>query len=552
MLQLIKYRCQVLHHLLPFSKGIKRFFIINLFCSVALIVADFIIPLLYKEFIEETIIGGKIKTFIPIVIGYLIINGIVIAIGYIVNSGNNRIQNHVTFQVKYKIWNNLFKRDFTEYESLSIGDEKMHMEDDIKALSNFSSYYTIDYLISYVTMIACSIILFTIEWRLALFSLICIPITFYIDYLLSKKEMQLNSEQRENDKSMNTWLYNSIQGWKEIKALNLQKQQKLVFVSYIKKYALYYAKWINYWTLRVLIIPKIRNEFCMQFGLYFIGGLLIMKSDFSIGSLLVFAIYFNMLTNAINVVSSTDSDLQGQKPYLNRVFDMISKQYSNEKGLQLDSIDSIVLKDVHYSYGDKEVLKGINYTIRSGDRIAITGKSGCGKTTLLKAIVGMIEPTEGQVLYSNIDLKELDLAKVQKKIGYVMQNNYLYNMSIKDNLLFGNANATMQELIEACKKAYIYEYIAALPEGFNTVIGEGGKKLSGGQRQRLVLARCFLRDLDVFIFDEATSALDQYSENIVNDAITSIGQDKIIIIVAHRESSIALCNRRIEMDRVYE
>lgn len=549
MLHLIKYRYYVLRRIIPFAKGVKRHFIINIFLSIVLITADFIVPILYKEFIEETIIAGRINTFIPIVLGYILIHLNVTGVQYIKNYNNNKIRNRVSFQVKFKMWNNLFRVKFSNYDHFSIGDIKMHLEDDVTALANFSSNYTIDYLIHFITMVVCICIMFVMEWRLALFSVTCIPITFSIDYILSKREMMLNNEQRNNDQSMNSWLYNSLNGWKEIKALNLENRQKLIYMQYIKKYALYYAKWINYWTLRALIIPMIRNEFCMKFGLYFIGGLLIMNGKMSIGNLLVFAIYFELLMNAIMNVSSIDSDLQGKKTYIDRLFDVLSKEYPKDEGMKLPEITSISLKDIHYGYtAQEEILHGVNIDIQKGDCIAFVGKSGCGKTTLLKVLVGMLDSNHGSIHYSGVNLASLRLSSIHKKIGFIMQSNHLYNISIKENLLLGNSKATQDDMIEACKKACILDYIMGLPYGFETLIGEGGSKLSGGQRQRIVLARTFLRDVDVFIFDEATSALDQYSEKIINDAIANVGSDKIIIIVAHRESSIELCNRVIHLE----
>lgn len=272
MLKSVKYKLYVLEKIMPLTKGVRCLFIINLFLSIAVIVAGFIVPLFYKRFIEETIILRKLETFIPILVGYALLHFGVIGIQYIKNYFNNKIRNCVTFKAKLKMWQDLFQWSFPEYEHANIGDIKMSIEDDVQVLLNFSSYYTIDYLIQFTTMLVCVVILFVMEWRLALFAIICIPLTSGIDSVLSKREKALNNEQRENDKEMNAWLYSSLQSWKEVKALNLQNKQKVVFVSHIKKYALYYAKWINYWTLRALIIPKIRNEFLMKFALYFLGA----------------------------------------------------------------------------------------------------------------------------------------------------------------------------------------------------------------------------------------------------------------------------------------
>ncbi len=548
MLKLVKYKLYILNKIMPLAKGVRHLFIINLLFSITIIVSGFIVPLFYKRFIEETIILGKLDTFVPVLSGYCLVHFGVIAIEYIKNHLNNKIRNCVTFRAKLKMWQDLFKWKFAEYERANIGDIKMYIEDDVKVLLNFSSYYTIDYLIQFATLLVCIVILFAMEWRLALFSIICIPLTSGVDSVLSRREKELNSDQRENDKEMNAWLYSSLQSWKEVKALNLQNRQKSIFVNYIKKYAVYYAKWINYWTLRALVIPKIRNEFLMRFGLYFLGGLLVMNRQMSIGSLLVFATYFDMLTKAILGVSATDADLQGKKPYLDRLLQKLEEEYPAEQGEELKAIDSIEIENLSYHYpGQEDLLKNVSLSIRWEERIAIVGKSGCGKTTLLKLLVGLLNPDEGRVLYSGIEINRIKISRLHKRIGFILQNSHLYNMSIKENLLLGNPNATKEELDDACRKACILDFIQGLSDGFDTVIGENGSKLSGGQRQRIALARAFLMDVDVYIFDEATSAIDQYSEKLINDAIANMSQDKIVIIVAHRESSIQLCNRVIRL-----
>ena len=177
--------------------------------------------------------------------------------------------------------------------------------------------------------------------------------------------------------------------------------------------------------------------------------------------------------------------------------------------------------------------------------MGIVGESGRGKTTLLKMIVGMVEPTSGVIFFGGKNLKELSLRMVHKKVGFVLQENILFNTTIRENLLYGDENATQEQMEEVCKKAYIDKFIRELPDGYETVIGEKGIKLSGGQKQRLVLARLFLQDVDMFIFDEATSALDQNAESMIQCAIRNIGHDKTIIVVAHRESSLSLCDRLI-------
>jgi len=549
MVEKINYRLRVLKRLLPLAKGVKRFFVLSFLLSIVSMILSFVNPLFYRVFIDDVILRGDFNRIFIVFGGYLIIFIVNVVVGYIKNYANYTLVNTTLYRAKFKTLQGFLNLPFSDYENISIGDMKMRLDDDTGQIESFAEYQTIDYSIAYITLLGSLIILFIIDWRLALFSITAIPLTFWFDHVLSKREKLLNNTNRENDQKMSSWLHASIQGWREIKALNLERAQERKFIRFVHNFALYFGRWINYWTARVLVIPKIKNEFFMQFGLYFIGGLLIINGTLRISDLLVFAMYYSMLSNAIQTVSSADSVLQSNMPFTDRLIDELDRRESTEAdvGILLHDINTILLNNVCFTYPNtiNEVLDSFNLAINRGERVAIIGKSGCGKTTVLKLITGMITPTSGTVYFNGIDLKELNLASIHRRIGFVMQENILFNDTIRENLNYGKNNATDEELLEACKKAYIYNFIVDLPEGLDTVIGEKGTKLSGGQRQRIVLARLFLRDVDIFIFDEATSALDQYSENIVYDAIQNISKEKTIIIVSHRDSSINLCEKKI-------
>ncbi|HEY5588719.1 MAG TPA: ABC transporter ATP-binding protein [Candidatus Paceibacterota bacterium] len=554
MLRKIKYRLFFIKEIIPYCGGIKRFFLLNFILSIAGMILCFINPFFYKIFINDVLLGGKFSKITIVIVGYLSIFTINTLIGYIKNFANNHMTNHVTFRVKFKLWRGLFKQNFSTYEHMSIGDMKMRLDDDIGQISVFSGRQSIDYVISYFTMIGSLAFLFIIQWQLAIFSIIAIPLTFWFDNIISKREAKLNNSNRENDQKFSSWLYTSVQGWREIKALNLQKHERHQYIRYLHISAVNFAKWINYWTTRVLVIPKIKDQFLMQFSLYFIGGLLIINGNLTIGSLLVFVQYYGMLSGAIVNVSSSDAELQGAMPFYDRIMTELRKSSPKikQKIKPIAGENSILFKNVCFTYpcSEKEVINNMSFIINDGERVAITGSSGCGKTTVLKLMTGMIEATSGIITFADIDLKEIDLSVMHRHIGFVMQDNMLFNTSIRENLLYGKLDATDCELKNVCKKAYIYDFINSLPDKYDTIIGEKGIKLSGGQRQRIVLARLFLRDVDVFIFDEATSALDQYSESIIHDAIKDIGKDKTIIVVSHRQSSVDLCDRKIVMGDV--
>jgi len=550
MREKIKYRLNVLRSLKPFAFGVKKFLLLNFIISLFVMALGFIQPLFYKLFIDRVILSQELSLMPHVVVGYLSIFFINLGLSYLKNYSTNRFVNRTIFRVKMKILCGFFCRDFPSYDHQSVGDMKMRLDDDTACIAAYAGTQTIDYAIAYATLIISAALLFFIEWRLAAFSCVAIPLTFWLDHIIAKREKVVQNNQRENDQKMSSWLHASVQGWREIRALNLQKHEEQQFAKYIHKFAIYFGIWINYWTARALVIPKIKDEFLMQFSLYFFGGLLIIGGRFEIGSLLVFMQYYGILSGAVKTVSGTDAELITNTPQSDRMMEELTRITDTHSKKQIPGAsNAIELRNVDFAYENttENVLNNLSLSIGDGERVAITGKSGAGKTTVLRLIMGMLHPTRGTVLFSNVNVDDLSLESMHRRIGFVMQENTLFNASIRENLCYGKNNADDTELESSCRKAFILDFIKSLPDGFDTVIGERGIKLSGGQKQRIVLARLFLRDVKVFIFDEATSALDQYSESIIQDAIKSIGQDKTLIVVAHRQSSLALCDRVIAL-----
>ena len=546
----MKYRLKMLSTLLSFSGSYKPYFYIRFAVAAIIMILGFITPVLYSQFIEHVIIGARFERMIYIVMGYGIIyvlNGI---FTYLSVYSKNKLVNFVALGIKEKILKSYFNREFSEYDHIDSGYMKTRMEDDTECIEKYFTVQSVDYVISLATVLISSVLLIALEWRLAVFAIISIPVTLAIDYAIAKKESVVLNASRKNSQNMAAWLHSSIQGWREIKALNLQKQEERRFMKFIHIYAITFGTWINYWTARYLVVPRIKEEFLMKFALYFFGGLMVINRQLEIAALLVFMQYYVLFAEHMQKVSETDAELISGTPQSDRLLEEIEKTAQiteiPEKSLTGYGIE---LKNVNFSYNVESgnVLNNLDLTIKEGERVAIKGKSGAGKTTILKLISGMLKPSEGSVLFAEENLANINLKQIHSRIGFVMQENMLLNDSIKENLLYGNPNAHMAEISDACEKAHILEFIEELPDGFDTIIGERGIKLSGGQKQRLVLARQFLRNVDIYIFDEATSALDQHSENIIQSAISDIAKDKTIIVVAHRESSLELCDRVISI-----
>lgn len=548
MMRKLRYRLMVLKKVSFYAEGVKKLFFLKLVCGLIGLVSSFVLPIFYSKFIEDVILGRNLNILVYIVVGYIVIQLVNSFVSFVNNYCTYSMNNTVTVAIRLKILDNKLKQDFSRYDNINPGNEKMVLDDAVFKLCDFSGVQSTDYFISFGKTISLGVALFVMEWRLALVLILAMPVSFLLNHVNGKKAKKNNRETWENDKAWGNWIFTSMWAWREIRAMNQEKKFKRKFLEYSQKYSKLFRTYTQFWVTRRFTIPKIKDEFLMQFVLYFLGGVLIYHGNITIGTLLVFAQYYAMLAEAVQTVINTDTDLQINSVQYDKAIAAFEEEIEVDE-TKMKEITNCNLKFNHvtfrYPESNTDILKDFSMEIKQGERVGIVGESGKGKTTLLNLIVGMLKPTEGKIIFGEEELSQLDLRSVHQKVGFVLQENILFNTTIQENLLYGNENASDEEIRDACEKACISDYIESLPEKYDTVVGEKGIKLSGGQKQRIVLARLFLRDVDMFIFDEATSALDQRAENLIQNAIRSIGADKTIVVVAHRESSLKLCDRLI-------
>ncbi len=548
MLQKLLYRFQVLKKIHPLAEGIRKLFVIDCIMAVAVLLLSLLQPLFYRTFIEDTILGGSLRLLPFVIAGYVGIQLLNTAFAFVRNHCHYRLNNQVTVRMKEIILQKILRRDITAYLHVNPGQEKMVMDDAVVKMCDFSHVQTSDYLVNYGKMLVLFGLLFWLEWRLALIAVAALPVTFILNHRNGVKSKRNNDEIWQNDQKWNGWNYDTTAAWREIRAMNMEEFCEEKFLDYAREYRKLRATFIRNWVTRHFVIPAIKDDFILQFLLYFLGGIFIFRGYLSIGTLLVFAQYYSMLTDAVQSVVAADTELQINRTYYDRALEaMDGQEISEQERTETIHGTDIEFRDVTFVYedGEKEILSGFSMRIRQGERVGIVGESGRGKTTLLNLLTGILKPEKGTILIGGTPVGQIRDTSLFAKIGVVMQENTLFNTTIRENLLYGREEATDAEMQQACRKAHIWDFIAGLPDGMETVIGEKGIRLSGGQKQRLVLARLFLRNVDMFIFDEATSALDQQNERLVQEAIREIGREKTILVVAHRKSSLAICDRLI-------
>lgn len=283
-------------------------------------------------------------------------------------------------------------------------------------------------------------------------------------------------------------------------------------------------------------------------GMIFLLIYLILKDNLAVASALVVHNYMGRVTSIVNFVSMLLERIKDFNLSSSRIFSIIKgEEFKKEKfgTKHLDKVEGdFEFKNVSFAYNDEaEVLKNISFKVKANETVAFVGKSGAGKSTIFSLLCKMYDAKSGVITIDGEDINNLDRESIRDNITIISQNPYIFNMSIRDNLKLVKDDLTEEEMVEACKMACLDEFIEKLPEGYDTVVGEGGVNLSGGQRQRLAIARAFVQKTEIILFDEATSALDNETQEAIQEAINNLQKDYTIMIIAHRLSTVINSDR---------
>lgn len=298
-----------------------------------------------------------------------------------------------------------------------------------------------------------------------------------------------------------------------------------------------------------LVSGTVRDFFDVTFII--LGIILISEKLLSISNLLILHMYRGRIENLLDFYNHFIDMIKSYNLSATRVFEVLGDYFKKEDigGTNLKSISGkIEFDNVSFAYADELVLKNVSFSIMPGERVGFVGTSGSGKSTIFNLITKLYKLESGSILVDDIDIKDVSYSSLRNNLALIPQNPYIFNFTVLDNLKVANPNVTMDEVIDACKKANIYDKIMEFDDGFDTEVGEGGVTLSGGEKQRLAIARSLLKKSNILLFDEATSALDNITQVQVQKAIYGLDRDKTILIIAHRLSTVVHCDKIIVID----
>ncbi len=549
-----KVRMGLVQTLKPYLHGQGKFLVSLGGLKIYAMILALCTPQLYRLLVDRVLIKGEINSLWWLMGAYVAIY-VFESLGVVLERrSNNRVFSILKLRLQKKMLREVTNMPHQDYVGYVFSDLKARLEDDTVAIERFFKEHIIEYSVSILSIIVLGAMMLTISPILAAIGFVAIPLAFMVAKFMGKHAGLVAKEFRHQHAQYEAFVYNAFEHWREIKSSCLEEDHSKTLEGHWSTLTPLFVKRQVFWLINRTFIA-FKDFFITWMNLYFIGGLLIINNHLSVDVLLMFMLYYALFYSHIEKMANAVGTLSSEMAAIQRIVGLLEQTHYKDMQATRRSEPTISeplhleVKNLTFSYSEERapVLSQVSATFEANSHTAITGPSGCGKTTLAKILLGQYTPQEGLITIGNVPLDQISSTTRAKVLGAVMQEPYLLNLSIADNLRLAKPKATMAELRRACEHAAIASFIETLPQGFETVIGERGVKLSGGQKQRLAIARTILRDPKIIIFDEATSSLDNENEQYILQTMASISASKTLISIAHRQSTVEVAERVLSL-----
>ena len=501
--------------------------------------------------VDEALVGKNMRLLVQLlVMAFITLTGSQV-ISVLESYINAWISQRIIFDMKNQMYDHLQHMPHAFFTSEKQGDIITRMNTDISGVSSVISGTLSSIVSNIATVVTTLVALFTMSWKLALVGIVVIPLLILPTKSVGKKRYQLLTDAQAKNDEMNQLINEtlSVSGSLLVKLFTREKREYERFVNVNEEVTQLALREQNSGRWFRVVMGMFT-----QLGpllIYFAGGYLIIShldAGLTVGTITATVSLINRLYRPVESLLNIHVDFTRSLALFTRIFDyfdMPNPIQSPENGQKPDVTDAdIVYEHVAFSYDpEKPLLTDIDFTVPGGKMYAIVGPSGSGKSTVVNLIPRLYDVLSGSVKIAGVDVRDFDLSYLRSQIGVVTQDSYLFNGTIRENLLYAKEDATQEEIDAACYIANLEDFIDAQPEGYDTMVGNRGLKLSGGEKQRLSIARVILKDPKILILDEATSALDSITENAIQEALEALMEGRTSIVIAHRLSTILKADR---------
>ncbi len=535
---------------LHYFKAHRRLFAVDILCATIIALIDLSFPLVTRQALYEMLPGKMYQLFFTVMITVLAFYLLRSFLNYIVAYYGHTFGIRVEADIRADLFRHMQSLSFDFYDENRTGKLMSRLTTDLFDLTELAHHGPEDLLTSVLTIIGALVVMGSIRWELALVVAATIPVFLIVVFALRRSMSRASRAAKEKTAHINQEIESSLSGIRTAKAFANEQIENDRFTA---------ANEIFKTSKREFHKAMGRFHSSVEFFLCSlnvvvvgIGGYFVMQGEMDYRDLLTFTLYISSFVSPMRKISGFSEMFANGFAGLNRFVEIMATEptlQDKENAPDLKNVrGQIDVEDVSFTYdGDLGVLHHVSIHVAPGETVAIVGPSGGGKSTLCQLIPRFYDVTSGAIRIDGLDVRDVTQRSLHQNIGIVQQDVFLFADTILENIRYGKPSATMEEVIQAAKKAEIYEDILAMPQGFNTYVGERGTLLSGGQKQRVAIARIFLMDPAILILDEATSALDSVTEAKIQRAFDHLAQGRTTLIIAHRLSTIRSADRIVSI-----
>ena len=535
---------------LSYFKNHRGLFALDLSCAVLIAAVDLSFPLVTQYALKNLLPSSMYTAFFTIIgalVGCYLLRS---ALNYIVAYYGHTFGIRVEADIRRDLFRHMQRLNFDFYDRNRTGQLMSRLTSDLFEVTELAHHGPEDLLISLVTIVGALVVMATIRWELALVVGLMIPIFLAVVILMRRNMSRASAAVKQKTGHINTEIESSLSGIRTAKAFaneelenarfdRANQQFKTSKRQFHKAMGLFHSSMeFLLCSLNVVIIG--------------LGGYLIMKQEMDYTALVTFTLYITSFVSPMRKLANFSEMFANGFAGLKRFVELMRREPTIQDAPDAKEMDQvrgeITVEEVSFAYeGDLDVLHQVSLQVQPGETVAVVGPSGGGKTTLCQLIPRFYEVSGGSIRIDGTDIRDVTQKSLHENIGIVQQDVFLFADTILENIRYGKPDATEEEVIQAAKKAEIYEDILAMPQGFGTYVGERGTLLSGGQKQRVAIARIFLKNPPILILDEATSALDSVTEAKIQRAFDALAKGRTTLIIAHRLSTIRSAHRIVSI-----
>lgn len=531
---------------LSYFKRHRFLFIVDLTCALLISLIDLAFPYISRWCMYELLPQSAYQTFFAIMGIVLIAFTLRAGLTFIISYWGHTFGILVEADIRQDLFRHMQELSFDYYDRNRTGQLMSRLTADLFDITELAHHGPEDIFISGITIIGALTIMFTIQWELALVIAIIIPIFFIVVWKCRKSMSAASKQVKQKTAVINADIESGLSGIRTAKAFANEQAEMRKFESsndIFKTSKRNFHKAMGRFNATMEFFLTILSVVVIS-----VGGLLIMEGRMNTIDLITFSLYITTFVNPVRKLSNFAELFANGTAGLGRFIELMREEPAMKDAPDAVSLDKVKgridVNHVHFAYkGDLAVLHDVDLHINPGETVAVVGPSGGGKTTLSQLIPRFYDVTEGSIQIDGKDVRQVTQESLRQNVGVVQQDVFLFAASILENIRYGRPDATEEEVAQAAKLAEIYEDIIALPEGFNSYVGERGVLLSGGQKQRISIARIFLKNPPVLILDEATSALDSVTEAKLQETFERLSQGRTTIVIAHRLSTVRNADR---------